>query len=307
MSQIREIKDRMTGIQSTMKITKAMYMISSTKMNSAKQKLASTEPYFYTLRKLILTILQNLPEHFEHPYLDSREYVDDQHQNKAIICVTGDKGLAGAYNLNVLKMTEQIVKNHPNYQLYMIGEVGRQYFLRRHIPIEESFLYTAQNPTLSRARSIASKMLELYAEKKIDEVLIVYTRMDKHNQFTPDIEQLLPLYRLSNEVEVAGQTIHSIQLEPSPKELLNVVIPDYLSGFIYSALVESYTAENFARMQAMDSANKNGEDLLSSLSLQYNRSRQAKITQEITEVAAGAKARKQQMLKKERSSQATCK
>lgn len=307
MSQIREIKDRMTGIQSTMKITKAMYMISSTKMNSAKQKLASTEPYFYTLRKLILTILQNLPENFEHPYLDSREYIDDQHQNKAIICVTGDKGLAGAYNLNVLKMTEQIVKDHPDYQLYMIGEVGRQYFLRRHIPIEESFLYTAQNPTLSRARSIASKMLELYAEKKIDEVLIVYTRMDKHNQFTPDIEQLLPLYRLSNEVEVAGQTIHSIQLEPSPKELLNVVIPDYLSGFIYSALVESYTAENFARMQAMDSANKNGEDLLSSLSLQYNRSRQAKITQEITEVAAGAKARKQQMLKKERSSQATCK
>lgn len=307
MSQIREIKDRMTGIQSTMKITKAMYMISSTKMNSAKQKLASTEPYFYTLRKLILTILQNLPENFEHPYLDSREYVNEEHQNKAIICVTGDKGLAGAYNLNVLKMTEQIVKDHPDYQLYMIGEVGRQYFLRRHIPIEESFLYTAQNPTLSRARSIASKMLELYAEKKIDEVLIVYTRMDKHNQFTPDIEQLLPLYRLSNEVEVAGQTIHSIQLEPSPKELLNVVIPDYLSGFIYSALVESYTAENFARMQAMDSANKNGEDLLSSLSLQYNRQRQAKITQEITEVAAGAKARKQQMLKKERSSQATCK
>ena len=307
MSQIREIKDRMTGIQSTMKITKAMYMISSTKMNSAKQKLASTEPYFYTLRKLILTILQNLPENFEHPYLDSREYIDNEHQNKAIICVTGDKGLAGAYNLNVLKMTEQIVKDHPDYQLYMIGEVGRQYFLRRHIPIEESFLYTAQNPTLSRARSIASKMLELYAEKKIDEVLIVYTRMDKHNQFTPDIEQLLPLYRLNNEVEVAGQTIHSIQLEPSPKELLNVVIPDYLSGFIYSALVESYTAENFARMQAMDAANKNGEDLLSSLSLQYNRSRQAKITQEITEVAAGAKARKQQMLKKERSSQATCK
>ena len=307
MSQIREIKDRMTGIQSTMKITKAMYMISSTKMNSAKQKLASTEPYFYTLRKLILTILQNLPENFEHPYLDSREYVDNEHQNKAIICVTGDKGLAGAYNLNVLKMTEQIVKDHPDYQLYMIGEVGRQYFLRRHIPIEESFLYTAQNPTLSRARSIASKMLELYAEKKIDEVLIVYTRMDKHNQFTPDIEQLLPLYRLNNEVEVAGQTIHSIQLEPSPKELLNVVIPDYLSGFIYSALVESYTAENFARMQAMDSANKNGEDLLSSLSLQYNRQRQAKITQEITEVAAGAKARKQQMLKKERSSQSTCK
>lgn len=102
MSQIREIKDRMNGIQSTMKITKAMYMISSTKMNTAKQKAANTDPYFYSLRKQILTILQNLPDHFEHPYLDSREYIDEKHQNKAIICVTGDKGLAGAYNLNVL-------------------------------------------------------------------------------------------------------------------------------------------------------------------------------------------------------------
>ena len=90
MSQIREIKDRMNGIQSTMKITKAMYMISSTKMNTAKQKAANTDPYFYSLRKQILTILQNLPDHFEHPYLDSREYIDEKHQNKAIICVTGD-------------------------------------------------------------------------------------------------------------------------------------------------------------------------------------------------------------------------
>ncbi len=306
MSQIREIKDRMNGIQSTMKITKAMYMISSTKMNTTKQKAANTDPYFYSLRKQILTILQNLPDHFEHPYLDSREYIDEKHQNKAIICVTGDKGLAGAYNLNVLKLTEQIIKAHPNYKLYMIGEVGRQYFLRRHIPVEESFLYTAQNPTLSRARSISSKMLELYAEKTIDEVLIIYTRMDQHNQFTVDVEQLLPLYRLNQEVEVGGQTIHSIQLEPSPAELLNIVIPDYLSGFIYSALVESYASENFARMQAMDSANKNGEELLNSLSLQYNRQRQAKITQEITEVAAGAKARRQQLQKKKRS-QSTCK
>ena len=159
---------------------------------------------------------------------------------------------------------------------------------------------------VSRARSISSKMLELYAEKTIDEVLIIYTRMDQHNQFTVDVEQLLPLYRLNHEVEVDGQTIHSIQLEPSPTELLNIVIPDYLSGFIYSALVESYASENFARMQAMDSANKNGEELLNSLSLQYNRQRQAKITQEITEVAAGAKARRQQLQKKKRS-QSTCK
>ncbi len=305
MSQIKEIKDRMNGIQSTMKITKAMYMISSTKMNSAKQSLANTEPYFYTLRKVILTILKSLPEDFHHPYLDERKLIDVENQKVAYICVTGDKGLAGAYNHNVLKITEQLIKHNKNSQLYMIGEVGRQYFLRRHIPIEENFLYTAQKPTLPRARQIASKMLELFFNKEIDEVYIIYTKMDSKNQFEPDIEQLLPLNRLDKGVEVAGlsSAIH-FQLDPSPEELLNTVIPDYLAGYIYSALVESFAAENFARMQAMDSANKNGEELLSSLSLQYNRERQARITQEITEVAGGARARKQQ---KERSAQSTCK
>lgn len=118
------------------------------------------------------------------------------------------------------------------------------------------------------------------------------------NQFIPDIEQLLPFHRLNRAVEVAGEMAFNYQLEPSPKQLLDTVIPDYLAGYIYSALVESYASENYARMQAMDSANKNGEELLSDLSLQYNRQRQAKITQEITEVAAGAKARKQQLERK---------
>lgn len=138
-------------------------------------------------------------------------------------------------------------------------------------------------------------MLELFFNKQIDEVYIIYTKMNSKNQFEPDIEQLLPLNRLDKGVEVAGlRSDIQFQLDPSPAELLNTVIPDYLAGYIYSALVESFAAENFARMQAMDSANKNGEELLSSLSLQYNRERQARITQEITEVAGGAKARKQQ-------------
>lgn len=297
MSAIREIKDRMTGIQSTMKITKAMYMISSTKMNAAKQSLMNTEPYFYNLRKVILTIMRSLPDEFTHPFLDDREYVEDENERKAFICVTGDKGLAGAYNHNVIKMAAQMVRHNSLHTLYMIGEVGRQYFLRTDIPIEESFLYTAQKPTLQKARSIASKMLDLFERKKVDEVYILYTRMEG-NQFIPDIEQLLPFHRLNRAVEVAGEMSFNYQLEPSPKQLLDIVIPDYLAGYIYSALVESYASENYARMQAMDSANKNGEELLSDLSLQYNRQRQAKITQEITEVAAGAKARKQQLERK---------
>ncbi len=306
MSAIRELKDRMNGIQSTMKITKAMYMISSTKMNGAKEKLSSTEPYFYSLKKVILMILRSLPDDFKHPYLDDREYIEEDKERKAVICVTGDKGLAGSYNHNVLKMTEQMIQKDPMMKLYMVGEVGRQYFMRRHVSIEESFLYTAQQPTLPKARSISSKMLDLFMNKEIDEVYIVYTKMDGLTEYTPEIEQLLPLHRLSAAVEVAGEGKSNFQLEPSPKDLLDTVIPDYLAGYIYSALVESYAAENYARMQAMDSANKNGQDLLSQLSLQYNRQRQAKITQEITEVAGGAKARRQQLEKKKKRQERSC-
>ena len=161
--------------------------------------------------------------------------------------------------------------------------------MRTDIPIEESFLYTAQKPTLQKARSIASKMLDLFERKKVDEVYILYTRMEG-NQFIPDIEQLLPFHRLNRAVEVAGEMSFNYQLEPSPKQLLDIVIPDYLAGYIYSALVESYASENYARMQAMDSATSNAEEMIDSLALQYNRARQGTITQELTEIIAGAEA-----------------
>lgn len=304
MPALREIKDRMNSIRSTMKITNAMYMISSTKLNNAKASLAETEPYFYALQKIMSTILKNLPEdEFDHPYLEKRENVLEKHICKAVICITADKGLAGSYNHNIIKMTEQILQAEGDSRLYVVGEAGRQYFTHKRVPIDEHFLYTAQQPTLPRARSIASRMLELFEDKEIDEVYIVYTKMLTATSFEPDVLQLLPLFRLNKNVVVAqherkDNMLDNFVLAPSPDELLDNFVPDYLAGFIYSALVESYCAEHFARMQAMDSANKNGEELLSQLSTQYNRTRQAKITQEITEVAAGARARKQQLERK---------
>lgn len=303
MSALREIKDRMSSIKSTMKITNAMYMISSTKLNNAKTSLAETEPYFYALQKIMSTILKNLSDEFEHPYLESREHVMEKHIGKAVVCITADKGLAGSYNHNVIKMTEQILQAEGESKLYVVGEAGRQYFSHKNVTIDEHFLYTAQQPTLPRARSIASRMLDLFENKEVDEVYIVYTKMLTATSFEPDVLQLLPLFRLNKNVVVAkhersDNLLDNFTLAPSPEELLDNFVPDYLAGFIYSALVESYCAEHFARMQAMDSANKNGEELLSQLSTQYNRTRQAKITQEITEVAAGARARKQQLDRK---------
>ena len=244
MPTTRELRDRIHSIDNTMKITNAMYLISSTKMRKARAGLMQTEPYFYTLQSMMARVMRHLPEDYTHPYLDLREGVANGQGRVAIICVTADKGLAGAYNHNVIRKTEELLAKYQNYRLFVVGEMGRSYFHSRNIPIEEAFHYTAQNPTLHRARVITRKMMEFFEDKEIDELHIVFTRMD------------------------------------------------YINGYIYSALVEAFCAEQQARMTSMDAANRNGNELKQKLRIQYNRARQAQITQEITEIAAGAKAQK---------------
>ncbi len=297
MSEAREIRERIDSINNTLKITNAMYMISSTKMNAAKAALARTEPYFDRLRAMFARVSRHLPEDFTHPYLDERKDTQEEDARRAVICVTSDKGLAGAYNHNVLKLAEETIRREKGDKLFVIGEFGYQYMEHHGIHIDEAFHYTAQKPTLSRARQIATRMLSLFESDEVDEVYIVYTYMINSMETEARVEQLLPLHHLAGEqmVQVGSVMQEEFELYPSAKVLLDNIVPDYVGGYIYSALVESYCAEHSARMQAMDSANKSGSALVSQLSIHYNRVRQAQITQEITEVAAGAKARKQQM------------
>jgi F-type H+-transporting ATPase subunit gamma len=305
MASTREIRDRINSIKSTMKITNAMYMISSTKMNNARKALASTEPYFFALQAMFTRVVRHLPEGFHHPYLDKRETDDPYGLRRAVICVTADKGLAGAYNHNVLKKAEEGIRPDANDKLFVVGEVGRQYFMNHNVNVDGEFNYTAQKPTQRRARQIASTMLDLFGNNEIDEVYIVYTEMKNSMESETVVRQLLPLIRLHGDAfsqqiyQLSGGVRETFNLEPNPTELLNNIVPPWITGYIYSALVESYCAEHSARMQAMDAANKNGNELLSALSIQYNRERQARITQEITEVAAGAKARMLQQSRKE--------
>ncbi len=300
MATIRELRDRISSIDNTLKITNAMYLISSTKLRKAKIELQQTEPYFYTLQTMIQRILRHLPEGFTHPYLDTRQHlrgqVDPKNYRTAIICVTADKGLAGAYNHNVIKRTEELLKERPDHRLYIVGEMGRVYFRQTGVDIEEQFQYTAQNPTLHRARVITGRMLDLFQEDKIDSVYIVYTRMKNSLEMVTETEQLLPIDKINGGAltttipMVAG--MEEFRLRPTPKAIIDNVIPDYINGFIYSALVESFCSEQNARMTAMDAANRSGNKLKQELSIQYNRTRQAAITQEITEIAAGARAQK---------------
>lgn len=301
MSSLREIRDRIDSVRSTLKITNAMYMISSTKLNNAKRSLAATEPFFYGLQGLFQRIIRHVPPGFEHPFLEQRvtENQTGEGSRRAVICVTADKGLAGAYNHNVEKLTEELLRPDSNDKLYVVGEFGRHYFESRKIAIDGQIHYTAQNPTYSRAREIASVMLDLFRKKEVDEVFIVYTRMRNSMEFIPESRQLLPLIRLDNNLfRMAGQAQNeAFIMDPDPGTLLDNIIPDFVAGYIYSALVESFASEQSSRMQAMDAANKAGQKLVQELTVQYNRERQAQITQEITEVAAGARARREQQRK----------
>ena len=294
MPTTRELRDRIHSIDNTMKITNAMYLISSTKMRKARAGLMQTEPYFYTLQSMMARVMRHLPEDYTHPYLDLRESVENGQGTVAIICVTADKGLAGAYNHNVIRKTEELLAKYRNYRLFVVGEMGRSYFHSRNIPIEEAFHYTAQNPTLHRARVITRKMMEFFEDKEIDELHIVFTRMKNSLEMECEEEQLLPLDKLHPVFIKMPITANyeAFNIFPSPDALIDNVIPDYINGYIYSALVEAFCAEQQARMTSMDAANRNGNELKQKLRIQYNRARQAQITQEITEIAAGAKAQK---------------
>jgi len=269
-------------------------------MRKAKAELAQTEPYFYTLQSMIARVMRHLPEDYTHPFLDSREGTAEGEGKVAIICVTADKGLAGAYNHNVIKETEELLKQYKNTRLFVVGEMGRSYFHTRRIPIDETFRYTAQNPTLHRARVITRRMLELFQNREIDELHIAYTRMKSSLEMESLEEQLLPLDKLHPVFVKVPITANyeAFRIFPNPDALMENIIPDYLNGYIYSALVESFCAEQHARMTAMDSANRNGNELKQKLRIQYNRVRQAQITQEITEIAAGAKAQRAAKAKK---------
>ena len=292
MATTREIRERISSIDDTLKITNAMYLISSTKLRKARKALADTEPYFDMLQLQMERIMRHLPEDFTHPYLDSRAHVADENLRRAVIVVTADKGLAGAYNHNVLKMAERDIRPDADDMLFVIGETGRVYFQSKGIHIDEQFHYTAQNPTLHRARVITGRMLDLFEAGEIDSVFIVYTRMKNSIEAETEVQQLLPLDKLDPSLVKLPMVsnMEEFRMRPTPKAIIDNIIPSYLNGFIYSALVESFCSEQNARMTAMDSANRNGKDLKQSLAIQYNRLRQAKITQEITEVVAGARA-----------------
>ncbi len=283
----------MKSIEETERITNAMYMISSSKMRQAKKSLAATEPYFFALQKAVSRFVEDFPG--SHDIYFGKDKPPEE-MTRGYVVVTADKGLAGAYNHNVLKLAEDELAKPGKTKLFVIGELGRQYFLNRGINMDGEFAYTAQNPTLYRARNIQEILRMQYLDDELDEIYIIYTTMINSFRMEPRVARLLPLdrnqYVKTEEDEEEQDTGYRAQVSfhSSVEAVLDQLIPNVLVGYIYGTLVESFASEQNSRLMAMQTATNNAKDMMHDLNIEYNRVRQSGITQEITEVVAGAKA-----------------
>ena len=297
MASTKEIKSHMDSVRDTQKITNAMYLIASTKLRKTKSELDKTRPYFNALQaeiKRIFRTVQDVESKYFYP-ADGSPAPDGTY---GCLVITADKGLAGAYNQNVIKEAMRLLSEHSDTELFVVGEYGRQFFSQHNIHIEHSFLYTAQNPTMQRAREISSLLLDKFENGPLDKIFVIYTDMKNGLDAEAKSTRLLPFHRAQFASSPKERPVKTtFEFTPSVGEILDTVMQSYISGFIYSALVDSFCSEQNARMTAMNSANQNAEKILSSLSVQYNRVRQASITQEITEVSSGAKAQKRKHAK----------
>ena len=285
MANIKEIQLRIRSIQDTMKITNAMYLISSSKLKKAKQALEQTLPYFTLQQSTIAAVLAN-SQGVEHAFFDKRENVAEK--KRGYIVITGDKGLCGSYNHNAIRLCQEQLNKHKGSTLFLIGQVGRMYFANRNVTIDGEFLYTAQKPNLHRARNITDSLVNLFLSRALDEVYLIYTHSISQMQSEPRLLKLLPLEARNFEKAVGDRYNRAMVFSPSPEAVMDAIVPNYVKGVIFGALIESFSSEQNARMVAMDGATKSAKQMLADLSLIYNRARQAAITQEITEIIGGS-------------------
>ena len=223
MANIREIKTRMNSIEDTLKITNAMYLISSSKLKKARKQLDATTPYFEMLQASLLDIMAHTPD-LQHIFLNHRK---KENPKKGYLVMTADRGLAGAYNHNIQKMAEENI--HEDDKLFVIGYMGRNYFRRRNAAqMDEDFFYTTQDPTIYRARRIAEKLIEEYVSGELDEVYIIYTKMITSITSEPTMIRVLPLNPDDYEFAGKGKRSHMTEFQPSVKAVLDRLAPNYI-------------------------------------------------------------------------------
>ena len=278
----KEIKNRIRSMESTKQITKAMEMVASSKLRRAQAQVLASRPYFQILSSTINDILENNRD-FSSPYLKERPV-----KKSLYIVIAGDRGLAGGYNSNILKMVEAEMKGKDAVVL-PIGKKSVEFFRSRKIPAFTERYALAADIGIGDCFSIAKNLSKAFLAGEFDEVHIAYTNFVSVLSQIPADKKLLPLQPDQTRADAEGMPRQALNIyEPGPEEVFAAIVPEYLGGILYGALCESRAAEQAARRTAMDAATSNADEMIADLSLKFNRARQAAITQEITEIVAGS-------------------
>ncbi|RHP15438.1 MULTISPECIES: ATP synthase F1 subunit gamma [unclassified Butyricicoccus] len=277
---MKDIKRRIKSVQSTMQITKAMELVASSKMRRAKERALGARPYFNALYQTI-TRLAGATRGSESVYTRPREV-----KNSLYIVIAGDRGLAGGYNANLFKLAAAEMQGK-QAQVITIGKKAQEHYAKRPVTVAADYPGIAETMRISDTHPIVEDMLKLFREGRVDEVFLCYTEFISPLQQEPKCLKLLPAHFDAADKQPAGAHVLT-EYDPSPESVFDAVIPEYLYGVLYGAVVESYCSEQSARRMAMEAASDNAGEMIENLNLSYNRARQAAITQEITEIVAGS-------------------
>ena len=284
MASLKDIKRRIKSVESTMQITKAMQLVASSKLRRSKEKTERAVPFSETLYETMREIVAG-DTAFNSIFMQKRES-----KRTLLISIAGDRGLAGGFNSNIFKLTvqrcEELTADGAEVFILPIGRKAFEFFEKRGYKLLANHSGIGENISIHKSLEISDKVTEAFLRKSIDRVELVYTTFVSPLVQTPKTMELLPLGDIDGSGVVKALTTY----EPSPEEVFDALIPDYIAGILYSAISDSYTAELAARRMAMENATDNAADMIDSLSLIYNRVRQSTITQEITEIVSGAGA-----------------
>ena len=291
MATMRDIKRRKESISNTGQITKAMKLVATVKLQKARSRAENSKPYFNKMYKTVASI-HSISGGVMHPYLEGNES-----SKKAVIVVTSNRGLAGGYNSNLIKLVSRDERfTADNTVVYPVGRKGIIGLAKFGYEMKTDYSEAINNPLFSDAVEIGRVVLEAYEKGEIGEIYIAYTTFKNTVSQIPTLLKLLPLSGDDMEPDEEDEELSDVDkltlmtYEPEAEEALELIVPKYLNSIIFGALVESAASENGARMQAMDSATSNAEEMIDSLTLLYNRARQSAITQELTEIIAGSSA-----------------
>lgn len=284
MASMRDIKRRKGSIQSTQQITKAMKLVATVKLQKARTRAEQTTTYTNRMYQTVSSILAK-SGNIKHPYLVSGEST-----KKAVVAITSNRGLAGGYNSNIIKLIANSDLPREEVEIYAIGNKGLEAFVRKGYSIKYSDAKLVESPSYADAAALCREVLKGYTDGEMGEIYLAYTHFKNTVVQEPVLIKLLPV---ENDTAEAGQSDGAkaqMTYEPNEDAVLDLIIPKYVTSLFYGALVEAVASENSARMQAMDSATSNAEEIIGDLTLKYNRARQGAITQELTEIIGGASA-----------------